>query len=80
MADLDKLIADRIATIRINVTETTQKDFADLIGVKQQHTISGWETGKIKPGLSACFRIIDIAKKYGKNITIQWLRPDLVDK
>lgn len=79
MADLDKVIADRIATIRIDVTETTQKDFAELVGVKQQHTISGWETGKIKPGLLACLRIIEVAKKYGKNITMEWLRPDLTD-
>lgn len=77
MNNINKLIGNRIANIRINVAGLTQKDFAEKIGVAQQHTISGWETGKIKPGMLACLKIVNIAKQYGKDITINWLRPDL---
>lgn len=75
--NMNQVIGNRIATIRINVACMTQKDFAELLGVAQQHTISGWETGKIKPGMLACLKIVSVAKQYGKDITVNWLRPDL---
>ena len=77
MTQLNKIIGNRIATIRINVIGMTQKDFAEILGISHQHTISDWERGKIKPGMLACLKIVNVAKQYGKDITINWLRPDL---
>lgn len=39
------------------------------------NTFSNYESGKRKPSIETCYKIISYAKKHGIPIKISWLRP-----
>lgn len=65
MLPIDKL-PERIKAIREDIP-MTQKEFSDLLGIKQQ-TLSGYETGKMKPPIDV---LAMISQKC--NISIDWM-------
>jgi len=76
-AEVKALIGRRVHELRVVICNMTQQQFAAEIGAAFQHTISDYERGVIKPGLSRCARMISLAKQHGREIDILWLRPDL---
>lgn len=52
-----------------------QHSFANLLNMKQS-TVSNYETGKRKPSLRVCYKLINLAKLKGIVISIEDLRPD----
>jgi transcriptional regulator with XRE-family HTH domain len=55
----------------------SQGELGDLIDIWPQN-ISGWEHGTRKPGMLACSKLIELAKKYDIDVGYDFLRPDLV--
>jgi DNA-binding XRE family transcriptional regulator len=53
----------------------SQIDLSNLLSIKQS-TLSNYETGKRKPSLRICYKLIKLAKLKGININIEKLRPD----
>lgn len=79
MTDVKQMIGERVHELRVEICKMTQLEFAAAIGAKYQHTISEYERGVIKPGISKCAKMIKLAEEHGKEIDLHWLRPDLDD-
>lgn len=74
---IDKLIAERMAWLRVELFQLTQRELAKELGLTHQHVISEYERALFKPGLGRCLMLIKMAAEHGKKIDMQWLRPDL---
>lgn len=54
----DNIFGERLRELRKNIYNMPQKEFAELLGIPQP-TISGYESGKIKPSLEVACRIAE---------------------
>lgn len=75
--EMSGLIGNRIFQLRVDVCQMTQEEFAIAIGAKYQHMISEYESGLVRPGVNKCAAMINLALKFGKQIDLNWIRPDL---
>jgi len=55
--------------------ELSQEDLAHLLNMKQS-TLSNYETGKRKPSLSVCYKIIRLMKLKNIIVALEDLRPE----
>lgn len=55
--------------------ELSQEDLANLLNMKQS-TLSNYETGKRKPSLSVCYKIIRLMKLKDIIVALEDLRPE----
>jgi DNA-binding XRE family transcriptional regulator len=55
--------------------ELSQEDLANLLNMKQS-TLSNYETGKRKPSLSVCYKIIRLMKLKNIIVALEDLRPE----
>ena len=55
--------------------ELSQEDLANLLNMRQS-TLSNYETGKRKPSLSVCYKIIRLMKLKNIIIALEDLRPE----
>ena len=67
--------AENIKELR-RVMDITQQQFSDMIGFMDRAIISSYENGKRKPGIRACYKIIEVCKERGIEIDLEFLRPD----
>lgn len=58
-----------------NQLELSQEDLAALLSMRQS-TLSNYETGKRKPSLSVCYRIIRLMKLKNIIVSLEELRPE----
>lgn len=68
------MTAHRLREIRES-TGLSMNKFARSVGV----TTSSWslyESGKRLPTIATCYKIIDFMRAFGRNLTIEWLRPE----
>jgi DNA-binding transcriptional regulator YiaG len=54
----------------------SQSEFGKLINVYPQN-VSAWERNTRSPGMKACTKIIQVAKKYGIDIDYNFLLPTI---
>lgn len=58
-----------------NQLELSQEDLASLLSMRQS-TLSNYETGKRKPSLRVCYKIIRLMKLKHIVVALEDLRPD----
>jgi DNA-binding XRE family transcriptional regulator len=58
-----------------NQLQLSQEDLASLLSMRQS-TLSNYETGKRKPSLSVCYRIIRLMKLKNIIVSLEELRPE----
>lgn len=58
-----------------NQLELSQEDLASLLSMRQS-TLSNYETGKRKPSLPVCYRIIRLMKLKNILVSLEELRPE----
>ena len=66
--------ADVFKSLRVSL-ELSQIDLANLLSIKQS-TLSNYETGKRKPSLGVCYKIIRLMQLKNITIALEDLRPE----
>jgi len=66
--------ADVFKSLRV-LLELSQIDLANLLSIKQS-TLSNYETGKRKPSLGVCYKLMKLVKLKNVHIDLEDLRPE----